>query len=802
MVTDVTPLWEEIQSLFSSSADAQDFSVAKNARAARTIRIIRLIRLVRIIKLIKSVQKNRELAKLKEAAKAQKMNLTFSDKDRDVIFRRYNGEKSQKDDGKTHLNVGVLKAKVYEPLKKWHVEKLVADAFNNYEVPPSAALNFSRKVHTNEDGDVEFKDWETAIRRGQGEQVQLSLWEHKLNQPSQVGQELSDVTIRRVIILVLTLLFVFPQLSALDVPAKEAQTYGLEVVHRFSLISDTEEIGDYESNIPWKYDVNLCNQDGSDCTILDVEMGHYLDNTDPKLLKIYNYQKYGRGDENTVGDEIRDAELVKIKCTGCEWVTVECDPTKNLWDEDSECISEAWFDDDGFAALEGAYNILKTCCVIAALMIGAYYFIKDAEELVIKPIERMTNLVQELAKNPLARVSFEDKEDDFAAGGTAEEVPYEIQLLEDTLSKISQLVQMGFGNIGAEIVSHNLADGEFDPVQPGKRMYGIYGTCNITRFIDTTDCLQEDVTVFINVLGDLIHGAVNTCGGLISQNLGDCFLLIWKLKANSNELHVIEAMLQPEHLQAQEQVVDFFQAAVAKDMAKHKAEQAEKEWEPFIADNALMAFVYCTMELHTSPVLKVYRDNKKLMRKFEYPFIPAMSFGLHAGWAIQGAIGSKYKIDASFMSQDVELSTYMRTATESYNVPVIMSHVFFNLLSLKVQKQCRILDCVKFGENGKHPFSLHTFDISCGERILLPEHGNIPFAFIEKAQASIPPGFIPTYNSGVEKYLEGKWSESSEIFQKTQEMMPTDGPSIKMLDIHMAQDGKTPQDWPGYRRLL
>jgi hypothetical protein len=38
---------------------------------------------------------------------------------------------------------------------------------------------------------------------------------------------------------------------------------------------------------------------------------------------------------------------------------------------------------------------------------------------------------------------------------------------------------------------------------------------------------------------------------------------------------MIESNMQPKHLKAQEQVVDYFQAAVADDLAKHQAEMAE-----------------------------------------------------------------------------------------------------------------------------------------------------------------------------------------------------------------------------------
>ena len=33
-----------------------------------------------------------------------------------------------------------------------------------------------------------------------------------------------------------------------------------------------------------------------------------------------------------------------------------------------------------------------------------------------------------------------------------------------------------------------------------------------------------------------------------------------------------------------------------------------------------------------------------------------MGFGLHVGWAIEGAIGSKFKIDASYLSPNVNMS--------------------------------------------------------------------------------------------------------------------------------------------------
>jgi class 3 adenylate cyclase len=41
-----------------------------------------------------------------------------------------------------------------------------------------------------------------------------------------------------------------------------------------------------------------------------------------------------------------------------------------------------------------------------------------------------------------------------------------------------------------------------------------------------------------------------------------------------------------------------------------------------------------------------------------------MGFGLHLGWAIEGAIGSTYKIDASYLSPNVNMASRLEAATK------------------------------------------------------------------------------------------------------------------------------------------
>jgi len=42
----------------------------------------------------------------------------------------------------------------------------------------------------------------------------------------------------------------------------------------------------------------------------------------------------------------------------------------------------------------------------------------------------------------------------------------------------------------------------------------------------------------------------------------------------------------------------------------------------------------------------------------------SLGFGLHIGYAIEGAIGSSYKIDASYLSPNVNMSSRVEAATK------------------------------------------------------------------------------------------------------------------------------------------
>jgi class 3 adenylate cyclase len=57
----------------------------------------------------------------------------------------------------------------------------------------------------------------------------------------------------------------------------------------------------------------------------------------------------------------------------------------------------------------------------------------------------------------------------------------------------------------------------------------IFGFCDIRNFTDTTEVLQEEVMEYVNTIAHIVHTAVAARGGAANKNIGDAFLLVWKM---------------------------------------------------------------------------------------------------------------------------------------------------------------------------------------------------------------------------------------------------------------------------------
>jgi len=77
---------------------------------------------------------------------------------------------------------------------------------------------------------------------------------------------------------------------------------------------------------------------------------------------------------------------------------------------------------------------------------------------------------------------------------------------------------------------------------------------------------------------------------------------------------------------------------------------------------AVIGFLKIISTINLSKRLKKYNEHVGLLERMPH-FHVTMGFGLHVGWAIEGAIGSEYKIDASYLSPNVNMSSRLEAAS-------------------------------------------------------------------------------------------------------------------------------------------
>jgi class 3 adenylate cyclase len=108
---------------------------------------------------------------------------------------------------------------------------------------------------------------------------------------------------------------------------------------------------------------------------------------------------------------------------------------------------------------------------------------------------------------------------------------------------------------------------------------------------------------------------------------------------------------------------------------------------------ALISFLKIISGIKKSRKLLRYKENPALNARIPNYSIK-MGFGLHVGWAIEGAIGSFYKIDASYLSPNVNMASRLEAATKQFGVQLLISGQLFIVLTETAQQHMRMIDRV------------------------------------------------------------------------------------------------------------
>jgi class 3 adenylate cyclase len=469
------------------------------------------------------------------------------------------------------------------------------------------------------------------------------------------------------------------------------------------------------------------------------------------------------------------------------------------------------------------YNILQTIFICIILAIGAMVFSHDANVLVLQPIERMISKVAKIRDNPLYAMklgdeSYREKQepekealellrDKTKGKGLAalrncwrkkdvKVQTLETKILENAIIKLGKLLALGFGEAGSEIIGKNMDDDSatVNAMIPGNKVEAVFGFCDIRNFTDTTEVLQDKVMVFVNQVAEIVHNIVDTWHGAANRNIGDAFLIVWRMG------------------------VDFTPDVKSK-----------------VGDMSVISFAQVVAAINKSAVLKDYREHPALLARLPN-YRVRMGFGLHYGWAIEGAIGSEFKIDASYLSPHVNMASRLEAVTQQYKVLILMSEPLAQLCSPEMSPYFRTIDHVTLKGGMSAPIRLHTVDLnaeSLKTDYVLPKKGKNPFelrmqrekAKAEKMQESFkvhtifekdpdlkkmrkdfPLRFFQLFSKGYLNYEAGEWDVARTVFQDTKKYLGVlDGPSealLSFMSIYGYDASRVqPKGWPGYREL-
>jgi len=114
-----------------------------------------------------------------------------------------------------------------------------------------------------------------------------------------------------------------------------------------------------------------------------------------------------------------------------------------------------------------------------------------------------------------------------------------------------------------------------------------------------------------------------------------------------------------------------------------------------VADKALVTAAKILVQLQRSEGLRTSYEVGKL-KGILPSFEPQLDIAIHAGWAVQGAIGSQHKVDIAYLSPDATVTRRLQSVSGLYGAAIVLTAAFYGLLPSVTRQMCRKLDVVSF----------------------------------------------------------------------------------------------------------
>ena len=345
-----------------------------------------------------------------------------------------------------------------------------------------------------------------------------------------------------------------------------------------------------------------------------------------------------------------------------------------FWGSNGNSIAAIDYRD--YVIAEAWSNIVIVLVLLFVMVGSSYIFKQDTEELVVRKISVIVDSVNKMSGTLKFLGGDEDKEDQ-----NEEAEGMETEMIETAMEKMSELLRIGFGEAGNSIIAKNLmGTGELNAMLPGQHVTAVFGFCDIRKFSEITDVLRGQVMPFVNQIAKIVHNEVVMNGGAPNKNIGDAFLCSWKTEDFTETPRSQQGIEEDAAAAARKQnrmrrlSLSHMSSSDLQAGIKDSDEGQEMPLEYTTkADQALKSFTDIIQILRSRKTELMLRKRHARIYMHKPNFKVDMGFGLHHGWAIEGAIGSIHKIDVSYLSPHVNMSARLEAATKQFGVPMLMS---------------------------------------------------------------------------------------------------------------------------------
>jgi hypothetical protein len=234
----------------------------------------------------------------------------------------------------------------------------------------------------------------------------------------------------------------------------------------------------------------------------------------------------------------------------------------------------------------------------------------------------------------------------------------ELGKLEATVLKLGSLLSVGFGEAGTKAMSSSINGTDLSDIlrRKGTQLEAVFAYVEIKKFSEITHVLQDKIVLLVNRIAEIVHGIVDEYNGFICKNNtgpSGGFLIMWRL----DELGGNPVM------------------------------------KTRIAELAVVALSQIKAAVEKCPMLNVYRTHPHLKQVIR-DFSVTVTAALHAGSAIEGTTRTEFKLDATYLGKDIDITESLSVlASSTYTADLVLSGSVHDLLSKPFRSNlCREID--------------------------------------------------------------------------------------------------------------